>query len=81
MPVRLNEESDGAISADKMRCGQIAVIADGPYEGRVVQRFVDSLVSIGRSSGSSFACGAVGGSSVTVRILPNGTTLTIEGNE
>ena len=33
MPVRLNEVGDGAISADKMRCGQIAVIADGPYEG------------------------------------------------
>ncbi len=59
MKVRLVENGTGTIPVSSMKDGEIAVIRswkhDTAYNGKIVQRFRDILVSIGQPEGNSWS--------------------------
>lgn len=75
-----SNEKPNTIMAKDLEDGQIAVIIEDfhDYKGRVIQKFGDSLVTIGMSSGQGWC----NGNSVTllVRVLQNGEELIIINN-
>lgn len=86
MPVRLAKPgggTDGVILEPKdLKDGQICAVfswslTGGGYDGLVMQKRGNQLVSMGEDSFSTLPLDT----KCRVRILPNGTTLTIEDNE
>lgn len=63
------------IEARDLHCGQVAIMVDGVYHGRVVQRFKNFLITINQNEGMSWNnCASV---THRVKILPPGTRLEI----
>lgn len=78
-----NIEKNG-IKVSDLECGQVAVIiewgAHNDIVGRIIQRYGDSLVSLGRKIGNSWTT-IPAGEAFRVRVLENGTELLITHNE
>jgi len=76
------KEQDNTIPVYDLKDGQIAVIIDWDYQGyvgRIVQRYEDILVTLGRSNGSAFTTALTNrNEKLRVRVLEPGTLLEIE---
>lgn len=87
MPVSLKKEPvDDTIAVYEMRDGQIGIITKWRlhdlYIGKIVQRFEDSIIVIGEESDNSWPNFCHNKfDDCRVRILPNGTQLTIQNNQ
>ena len=80
--VKLKSNNEpNTIMAKDLEDGQIAVIIEdfSNYNGRVIKKYGDNLVTIGMSSGQGWC----NGDSVTllVRVLENGETLIVTNNQ
>ena len=80
--IKLNEEKVKTLLAKDLKDGQLAVIVEdySNYKGRIIQKYGDSLVTIGLPTGNGWHDGA---NTVTleVRVLQDGETLTVLNNE
>lgn len=76
-----SDEKPTTVMAKDLEDGQIAVIVENfsDYKGRVVQKYADKLITLGRSSENGWC----NGDSVTllVRILEEGELLTVTNNK
>ena len=89
MPVDITLPDDGTIHIKDLRDGQIAVITcwgNNPGQiGAPVQRIGDDLVCVGLDIDHTIKGVFAGHTSYArnyrVRVAPNGTTLTVRGNE
>ncbi len=74
-----NERKNRVLARD-LRDGQIAIIIeDCIYNGRIIQRFGDDLITIGLPSGSHWT--NVEGVTLEVRILEDGELIRIKDNK
>ena len=68
----------------EMNCGQIGEIVESPHShhiGRIVQRYKDSLISIGMEAGNSwYSVGSITKNAIKVRLLEVGETIEIVKN-
>ena len=80
--IKLNEEKVKTLLAKDLKDGQLAVIVEdfSNYKGRIIQKYGDSLVSIGLSTGEGWTNRAAV-VTLKVRVLQDGETLTIFNNE
>ena len=80
--IKLNEEKVKTLLAKDLKDGQLAVIVEdfANYKGRIIQKYGDSLVSIGLPTGEGWTNGAAV-VTLKVRVLQDGETLTIINNE
>lgn len=87
--VTIEEKIKSDISINDMRDGQIGVITrwgnHDEYLGRVVQRYGDSLITLGQCYGRGFyrpiGIESANEGKLRVQILENGTLLRLEDNE
>jgi hypothetical protein len=81
--VKLNEtKSKEKLLMRDLKDGQIAEIIDKgreEYYGRIVQRYNDHAISLGKSHGNGWT--GIAGNTLEVRLLEEGETLTIFDNE
>jgi hypothetical protein len=76
MSVRLKiENADELIQMRELQDGQIAIIVGSDYNGRIVQRYKDYGVPIGRHSGHGWT--GVENNTLLVRVLTNGELIEI----
>lgn len=75
----VRSKDDGQIQMRDLKDGQVAIITDNNYNGRIVQRYKDYCVAIGMPEGNSFSNVKV--STLTVRILENGELIEIYNNK
>jgi hypothetical protein len=75
----LNENVSNLIEMRELQDGQIGIIVGSGYDGRIVQRYKDYGVTIGRHSG----CGWTGIDNVTllVRVLSTGELIEVFDND
>jgi len=82
MGVELKKNTGRIISVHEMKDGQIGeIVQDGVYGGRIVQRFGDVLVTVGRYAGNSWE--HVFSSKITItkiRLLEKGEKICITRN-
>jgi hypothetical protein len=78
----LNENLQKGIDVRDMKDGEIAIIVSERYENLIVQRFGDTLISLGKSSEHSWCTILTIDRSenieMYVRVLQKGETLTIK---
>jgi hypothetical protein len=81
--VKLNEtKSKEKLLMRDLKDGQIAIVVDDnypDYKGRIVQRYKDYGVPIGKRGGHGWT--SVNNNTLKVRLLKDGETLTIFDNE
>ena len=76
----IGNERNNRVLARDLKNGQIAVIIeDGSYNGRIVQRFGDDMVSIGLPHGNHWT--QVEHNTLEVRILEDGELIKIINNK
>jgi hypothetical protein len=76
MSVRLKiENADELIQMGELQDGQIAIIVGSDYNGRIVQRYKDYGVPIGKGSGHGWT--DVEHNTLLVRVLTHGELLEI----
>lgn len=79
--MKIKEEKPNTIQAYDLEDGQIAIITewDGDYYlGRIVQRYKDILIVLGKDSGKSFTTALIKpNENLRVRVLESGTLLEI----
>ena len=75
----VKSENNGQIQMRDLKDGQVAIITDNAYNGRIVQRYQNYCVAIGMPEGNSFSNVKV--STLTVRILENGELIEIYNNK
>jgi hypothetical protein len=78
--LKLINNTQKIIPACELKSGQLAIVVEGEYKGRIVQKYYNSIVSIGLSSGSGWS-GSADSLLLKVRILEEGETLTVTNNE
>jgi hypothetical protein len=87
MAVKLTSKRTHIVNVLEMRDGQIAEIVEWrvhEHIGIIVQRYGEHLMELGKGQGDSFSnvfLSSGDWSDFKVRILQNGETLTIEGND
>jgi len=83
--LKLKNEKPDSIPVTAMKDGDVAVIVQwdcGPYAGRIVQRYKDSLICLGAISGAGWGTyfafrSNVDNTNCRVRILESGETLVV----
>jgi hypothetical protein len=75
----VKSKDDGQVQMRDLKDGQVAIITDSVYAGRIVQRYQNYCVAIGMPEGNSFSNVKV--STLTVRILENGELIEIYNNK
>ena len=75
----VKSKDDGQVQMCDLKDGQVAIITESTYAGRIVQRYKDYCVVIGMPEGYSFSNIKV--NTLTVRILENGELIEIFNNK
>lgn len=79
--LKLKGECPNIIMAKDLKGGQLAVITEdySNYKGTIIQKYGNSIVAIGMTTGDGWSGGA-NTLSLEVRILEEGETLTVTNN-
>ena len=75
----VKSEKNSEVQMRDLKDGQVAIITDNTYNGRIVQRYQNYCVAIGMPEGSSFSNVKV--NTLTVRILESGELIEIYNNK
>lgn len=76
----IGNERNNRVLAKDLKDGQIAIITEScPYNGRIVQRFGDDMITIGLPSGHHWT--QIGNNTLEVRILEDGELIKIKDNK
>ena len=80
--LKLKENKSKLIFPSEMKDGDIGVIRSGVYEGRLVQRYKNILISLGYPSGESFlsACGN-NDNVFQIELLGEGSEFILQNND
>jgi hypothetical protein len=80
--LKLSKEGKKVVMAKDLKPGQLAIIIEdyADYQGRIIQKYGNSIIAIGLPTGCSWSGGA-DTVSLEVRILEEGETLTVTNNE
>lgn len=87
MSVELVNKIDDSVPVIQLKDGQIAIIvkwSNPEYNGRIVQRYNNDLITLGRPLGNcwiNYFKDNISGSSSRVRILKNGELIKVMDNQ